>query len=93
MSRPIEVKATLQAESIVIHITNYGPPIRKEDVPHLFDMFYTVDQVRNMPTKQTGLGLFIAKTIVEKHAGTIEVKQPDGQIRFEVTLPSALRNL
>lgn len=93
VSRPIEVKATLQAESILIHITNYGPPIRKEDVPHLFDMFYTVDQVRNMPTKQTGLGLFIAKTIVEKHAGTIEIKQPDGQIRFEVTLPSDLRNL
>jgi len=89
---PIDISAFRRGAEIVIQITNAGPTIQAADVPYLFDMFYTVDQVRNIPTKQTGLGLFIAKTIVERHEGTIDLKQRAGQIRFEIVFPADLRN-
>jgi len=92
LHQSVDVRAFRRGEAIVIQVTNAGQMIQAVDVPYLFDMFYTVDQVRNMPTKQTGLGLFIAKTIVERHEGTIELKQAAGEIRFEVVLPADLRN-
>lgn len=87
LSRPIHVVAKKDEEGIQIRISNYGSPIDEEKLPHLFDMFYTVDQVRNLPSKQTGLGLYIAKTIVEKHGGTIQVRNGGGQIHFEIRIP------
>lgn len=93
LSQPIRVKAEKRGVGVHIRISNHGAPIEKEKLPHLFDMFYTVDQVRNIPSKQTGLGLYIAKTIVEKHDGTIQVWNGDGQIHFDVLLPVDLRNI
>lgn len=84
---PINISACKKASSLVIRISNSGEHISEEDLPHLFDMFYTVDQSRNFVKKQTGLGLYIAKTIVEKHHGTIKVRNGENQIHFEVSLP------
>lgn len=85
---PIKVSAHKKATSLVIQMSNSGERIADDDLLHLFDMFYTVDQSRNFEKKQTGLGLYIAKTIVEKHKGTIRVWNGEEQIHFEVTLPS-----
>lgn len=87
MDHPIRVKGYINQHSIQIEVINTGNPIAEKDLPHLFDAFYTVDQSRTMVKKQTGLGLYIAKTIVEKHNGKIEVWNSDLQTHFRVTLP------
>lgn len=87
MEHPIRVKGYKSQHSIHIEVINAGNPIADKDLPHLFDAFYTVDQSRTMVKKQTGLGLYIAKTIVEKHNGTIEVWNNELHTHFMVTLP------
>ncbi|MNC82524.1 Sensor protein SrrB [compost metagenome] len=68
---------------------NYGGSIPAEDLPQLFDMFYTGDRARTRTHAEggTGLGLFIAKNIVEQHHGTITVQSDAIRTLFEVRLP------
>jgi len=67
-----------------------GPGIPEADLPHIFERFYRVDKARTSAAGHAGLGLAIAKTIVDNHGGTIEVKSELGQgTGFVVTLPAA----
>ncbi|MNF01783.1 putative sensor histidine kinase TcrY [compost metagenome] len=50
-------------------------------------MFYTGDRARSHQEGSTGLGLFIAKNIVEQHKGTITVHSDPVRTSFEVKLP------
>ena len=93
LTEPIQIIAKKTSKTIEIRLSNHGRPISEDDLPHLFDMFYTVDQSRSLQKKQTGLGLYIAKTIVEKHHGSIHVWNGEQRIHFEVTLPLDLRNI
>ena len=61
--------------------------IPPEELPHLFDMFYIGDKARTIRENRTGLGLFIAKNIVEQHHGSIAVESNVIQTTFEVRLP------
>lgn len=88
LSRPILVAAKKIDKQIVIQVTNHGEPIPEKDLAHLFDMFYTVEQSRTFSKKQSGLGLYIAKTIIEKHHGSITVANEGNKIQFEIVLPS-----
>lgn len=69
----------------LIEISNTGEGITPSDIPHIFDRFYTSDN----PAKNNsfGLGLSIAKSIVERHGGTIDVSsEPYKTTTFTVTL-------
>lgn len=69
-------------------ITNSGKGIPETDINKVFDRFYKVDQSRSTDVKSTGLGLYLIKTIVSLHNGTITVEsQPDSFTRFTVKLP------
>lgn len=57
-------------DTIRLSVSNDGPPIPPEDLPHLFERFYRSDKARNA-NGSFGLGLAIAKTIAETHKGTI----------------------
>jgi len=74
----------------ILQVTDTGIGIEAEDIPHVFDRFYQADtsRTRISNTGGAGLGLSIAKWIVEAHGGTIEVKStPNVQTVFTVKLP------
>jgi signal transduction histidine kinase len=66
-----------------------GPGISKENLPSIFDPFYTTKR----PGRGTGLGLSICKSVMKEHNGTVEAANlPDGGAMFTVTLPLAKVN-
>jgi heavy metal sensor kinase len=83
----VGVAIEVQSGSVLFSVTNTGPGISAEDLPHLFSRFYRADKSRT--TGRTGLGLAISKAIVEAHSGTIEVASEPGQgATFTVRLPA-----
>ncbi len=71
-----------------IEVQDTGPGIAPEDLPHIFDRFYRGDLSRARATGNTGLGLAIARAIVETHGGAIEAHSSPGEgALFRVTLP------
>lgn len=83
----VDVNGYLDAKDVVIQVINYGDRIPSEELPHIFDMFYTGDQARTHQGGSTGLGLFIAKNIVVQHSGTVSVQSNLIRTLFEVRLP------
>lgn len=83
----VDVNGYVESEEVVVQIINYGDSIPEEDLPYLFDMFYTGDKARSEQQGGTGLGLFIAKNIVEQHDGTISAESNVIRTIFEVRLP------
>lgn len=71
-------------KQIVLEVKNTGLPIKKEDEEKIFERFYKVDTSRNRNTNNYGLGLAIAKNIVEKHDGKISAHSSDGFTSFKV---------
>lgn len=82
----IEVELKKEKENIIIKVKNEGEPIPKDERNKIFERFYRVDKARNRNEKRYGLGLAIAKSIVEKYKGTIEVNCENGITTFKVLL-------
>lgn len=83
----VDINGHREGEEVVVQVINYGNCIPPDELPHLFQMFYTGDQARTHQGGSTGLGLFIAKNIVEQHEGTITVQSNVIRTLFEVRLP------
>ena len=87
------VTAVRHWQQISISVTNKGAGISPEQIPHLFERFYRADDARARTTGGFGLGLAIAKAIVEAHGGTITVKSDSGEgSTFIVHLPTLTQN-
>ncbi len=88
----IEILATPDGDEVVIQISDTGPGITQEQRLNIFKRFHSDRPMGEAFGKHSGLGLAIAKTIIEGHEGTIEViDRPDGQKGgcFEIRLPQA----
>lgn len=76
-------------DSMSIMIKNSGIGVPYKDMPMIFDKFYKVDKSRSLDVKGMGLGLYITKTIVELHNGTISVQSiPNEYCEFDMELPN-----
>jgi two-component system sensor histidine kinase VanS len=75
------------ADSVEISLRNSGPTIPKEKLKMLFEQFYRLDEARGTESGGAGLGLAIAKEIVELHGGKITAESENESITFRVTLP------
>ncbi len=73
--------------NIKITFFNKGNTIPKEKLKRLFEQFYRLDSSRGTKNGGAGLGLAIAKEIVELHGGTITAFSQNESISFEITLP------
>jgi two-component system sensor histidine kinase VanS len=72
---------------VTVRIENHGKTIPPEKLDRIFEQFFRLDTSRSSSTGGAGLGLAIAKEIVELHGGTIAAGSADEQITFTVTLP------
>lgn len=83
----LDIRAYLEMNTIVIIFTNQGDQIPQQKLVSIFEKFYRADSSRSSQTGGAGLGLSIAKEIVELHGGTIEAASDRMGTRFIVRLP------
>ena len=82
----IDVRAYGEGEMVVVVFSNQGDPIPKQKLQSVCEKFYRVDHARSSQTGGAGLGLSVAKEIVELHNGTIEAFSDIQSTRFVVRL-------
>lgn len=83
----VHISGREDEQEIVLTFTNAGRTISKEKLSRIFDQFFRLDSSRASQTGGAGLGLAIAKEIVELHSGTIQAWSEKEKIVFIVTLP------
>ena len=81
------VAAREDGTQIVLTFRNAGPTIPPEKLSRMFEQFFRLDASRGTRTGNAGLGLAIAKEIVEAHGGTITARSEGEEVLFTVTLP------
>ena len=74
-------------DSVICTCEHHGNTIPEEKLERLFEQFYRLDSARATRSGGAGLGLAIAKEIVELHGGRIRAESRDEIIRFTVVLP------
>ena len=82
----IRLTAEKQGRFAVVAVADSGPDIPADKLPHIFDRFYRADEART-DGDSFGLGLPIAKAIIDAHRGTLRCESGGGVTRFIITLP------
>ena len=85
-----EIYLTLSAEhkKIRLSVINKGDAIPEDEKSKIFERFYRTDTVRNSDDNHYGLGLAIAKSIVDSHKGNIDVYCNNGYVEFRAEFPN-----
>ena len=88
-SNKIEISTKNEGDFNVISIKNFGNYIEEEKLEKIFEKFYRVDSYIQASTQGSGLGLYIAKSLVEKMQGKIEVKssKEEKNVQFLIYVP------
>jgi signal transduction histidine kinase len=80
----VKLEEAGDGQGLRVEVEDNGQGIEKENVPKIFEPFFTTKKGVG-----TGLGLWSAKSLVEKHHGQLLVQAGDGTTRFTVLLPAA----
>ncbi len=72
---------------VLVEVVSHGDPIPERQQKLIFEKFFRLDSSRSTKTGGAGLGLAIAKEIVDAHGGSISVKSDEQQTVFTVSLP------
>ena len=84
----VKLSARVSGGSIEIKITDTGVGIPEESIGMIGDKFYRTQEAINIDNKGTGLGMFISKTIIEKHNGKLSISSKLGKgSEFLIILP------
>ena len=83
----INIAVVGQGEDVEITFTNHGDTIPEEKLERIFEQFYRLDASRSTGSGGAGLGLAIAKQIIELHHGAIMAGSENEMIEFKVILP------
>ena len=83
----VQVQARRQGERAVVSVSNQGPRIPPRQLELIFEKFYRMDAARSTNAGGAGLGLAIAKQIVELHGGSISAQSDEQATVFTVSLP------
>ena len=86
----VDVRVNPYHDGVMVSVVDTGEGIPADQLPHVFDRFFQVSSPRIGSRHGAGLGLPIARGIVEAHGGTIWIESAPGQgttVRF--TLPAA----
>lgn len=83
----LEAQGRMEGDRVVLTFRNAGAHIPPEKLARMFERFFRLDPSRGTRTGNAGLGLAIAKEIVEAHGGTIAAESQGEQVEFTVTLP------
>ena len=84
----IDINLSRSGDGIIIAISDSGPGISSDDLPHIFERFYRADKSRSRDSAGTGLGLAIAREVAQLHGGRIEAESPpSGGAVFKIYLP------
>ncbi|MHB8141629.1 MAG: sensor histidine kinase [Vulcanimicrobiaceae bacterium] len=84
----IEVRVGAQDGEAWVEVSDSGPGIATEDLPHIFERFYRADKARSREIAGMGLGLAIVRSIARVHDGRVEATSHPGEgTSFRVTLP------
>ncbi len=88
----VTIRVIDQPKHLQVDVIDAGVGISPEDLPHIFETFYRAKKTKAI--KGTGLGLTIARRIVEEHGGRIWVESPNTEnqrgSKFSFTLPKSL---
>ena len=86
----LELKLERQGRNLILTVSNTtAQPVERDKLPHLFDRFYRTDQSRSSQTGGYGLGLSIARSIVQAHKGKIRAEGPEETtLSIVVSLPA-----
>lgn len=85
----VEIAAVAEESGVVLTFTNQGVTIPPEKLGRIFEQFFRLDSSRATRTGGAGLGLAIAREIVELHGGAISAQSADGVTTFTVSLPKS----
>ncbi len=83
----IVISVKQDGDNAVIVFSNKGYPIEREKLDRIFDQFYRLDESRSTRNGGAGIGLAIARQIIEQHNGTITAESDEKNISFTVKLP------
>ena len=84
----VDIEARREGEEVEIAIRNEGLEIPEQELTNIFRKFYRLDQARSTRTGGAGLGLAIAREIVERHGGSIRAETDGRQTSFVIRLPT-----